>query len=110
MNKIRENYIKISGKVVDRTGMPVQDVYVFANRKMGVKEFPDYISGWTNAQGAYTIYVPAGNYYLGDASEFPVAAENRVLIGLTVDVEKKHIDIVASPYKINEEEDAGELR
>jgi len=110
MTKIREDYIKISGRVVDRKGMPVQDVYVFANRKMGLKEIPDYISGWTDSEGAYTIYVPTGNYYLGDASEFPVAAENRVLIGLTVDGEKNGIDIVTYPTKIAEKENAGDLK
>lgn len=110
MKKIREDYFKISGRVVDREGIPVRDVYVFANREMGMKEIPDYISGWTDAQGAYTIYVPAGNYFLGEAFEFPVAAENRVLIGLTLNDEKDGIDIVAYPAKTSEKEDIGGLK
>jgi hypothetical protein len=110
MKKIREDYIKISGRVLDQKGMPVSDVYVFANRTMGMKEIPDYISGWADAEGAYTIYVPAGNYYLGDASEFPVTAENRVLIGLTVNDEKNDIDIIVYPVNTTEKEGAGELK
>jgi hypothetical protein len=110
MKKIREDYIKISGRVLDQKGVPVPDVYVFANRDMGMKEIPDYMSGWTDAEGAYTIYVPAGNYFLGDASGFPVTVENRVLIGLTVNDEKNDIDIIVYPVNTTEIEGAGELK
>jgi hypothetical protein len=95
MKKIREDYIKISGRVVGRKGIPVPNVYVFANLKTGVKEIPDYISGWTGGEGSYTIYFPAGKYYMGYASEFPVAAGNMVLQELNVEHEKDDVDIIA---------------
>ena len=43
-----------------KDGQPVEMAYLFANRKRGAVEFPDFISGWSDERGYFTFYVPRG--------------------------------------------------
>ncbi len=110
MKKIREDYIKIQGRIIDSNAIPVQGVYAFANNEEGIKEIPDYISGWTDAEGAYTLYLPAGKYYLGYAEKIPILMYNRVLREINLENAVQGNDIIADSLKKtseNEEDTEG---
>ncbi len=107
MKKIRQDYIKIEGRIKDKNGIPVQGVYAFANNKEGVKEIPDYISGWTDGEGDYTLYLPAGKYFFGYAEEIPMVLHNKVLRELSFENSLKGIDIIAYSLKKTSSKDEG---
>jgi hypothetical protein len=92
--KPASNYFPITGKVLDKSGIPVRDIYVFANPGMNMSGIPEYISAWTDAQGLYSLYLPAGRCYIGYASEFPPNEQNRILKELHVPIEQKDFNII----------------
>jgi len=65
------DYIKIRGRITDKNGAPVKTAYAIANRDKEFSVVPDYISGWTDDDGNYTLHIPRGRYYVGYASAFP---------------------------------------
>jgi hypothetical protein len=69
--KTREDYISIRGRVLDNHNMPVEKVYVIANKDNVCSGIPDYLSAWTDDKGYFTLYVPRGKYFIGYASSFP---------------------------------------
>ena len=93
IKKTREDYFKIKGRIKDKKGAPVGNVYAFANRGMEMEGIPDYLSAWTDEKGRYTLYLPAGKYYIGYASEFPPNLQNKVLVEFKVEHEKEGLNI-----------------
>jgi hypothetical protein len=63
--------IKVTGRVVDQAGAPVQMAYAMAHKMEQFGTLPDYISAWTAGTGEYSLYLPPGRYYLGAALGFP---------------------------------------
>lgn len=78
VRKTREDHYKLSGIITDRKGIPASDVCAIANRERQLKEIPDYISAWTDSGGHYTLYLPAGRYYIGHAFKFPPETNNMI--------------------------------
>lgn len=70
-DKKREDYVRVSGRVVDEQGRPIAMAYAMAGRSVNLNEVPEYISGWTDEQGRYTLFVPGGEFYVGAAAAFP---------------------------------------
>ncbi len=94
INKQDSVYFPVKGKVLDRNGIPVKDIYVFANPGMKMTAIPEYMSAWTGAQGLYSLYLPAGRYYIGYASEFPPTDQNRILKELNVPIDQEDFNII----------------
>jgi hypothetical protein len=69
--KPREDFVKVSGRVVDSSGAPVAMAYVMAYRGKQLRQLPDYVSAWSDESGRYSLYLPPGTYFLGTATEFP---------------------------------------
>ncbi len=92
-------HLKLTGKVIDKRGVAVQDVYVFANRKNVMPEVPDYLSGWTGIEGEYTLFLPAGDYYIGYAAEFPPGIQYMILNEINVGSDRDNFDITVHPLK-----------
>ncbi|ACM21699.1 hypothetical protein Geob_3356 [Geotalea daltonii FRC-32] len=69
--KAREDMVKVRGRVVDGEGAPVSSAYVLVNAMREVSQLPDYVSGWTEETGLYTLYLPPGEYFIGAAVTFP---------------------------------------
>lgn len=63
--------IRVSGKIVDKSGAPAVMAYAMAHKMQQFGTMPDYISAWTDEQGDYTLYLPPGRYYLGASLGFP---------------------------------------
>lgn len=67
--------VRLRGRILDGEGHPVPNAYVFAQRTQAVEQVPDYLSAWTDGDGTYELYVPAGErWFLGAATSFPPPA------------------------------------
>jgi hypothetical protein len=69
--KRSEELIKVTGRIVNKSGAPVQMAYAMAHKMQQFGNLPDYISAWTDEQGVYTLYLPPGRYFLGASVGFP---------------------------------------
>jgi hypothetical protein len=99
MKKTREDYFKLKGRIIDHKGKPVKNVYAIADKDQEIQEIPDYISAWTDDEGHYTLYLPAGRYYVGYATEFPPEKTYRLFMELDIKTDKEGFDIVVNPSK-----------
>jgi hypothetical protein len=95
MQKKREDYFIVKGRIVDKNGVPVGNMYVFANRGIYMREFPDYISAWSNDKGKYSLHMPEGRYYVGYAAEFPPVMQNKMLVEIEVQNDREGFDVIA---------------
>ncbi len=94
--KIREDYIKIKGRILDKNGSPVKMVYAIANKNKVIAEMPDYLSAWTDDEGYYTLYIPRGKYYIGYATVFPPGHEYSLNTGAVFETDKSDMDIITN--------------
>jgi hypothetical protein len=97
--KIREDYFKIKGRILDKDGSPVKMVYAIANKSKVItgKPIPDYVSTWTDEEGHYTLYLPKGKYYIGYATKFPPGQKYYSLNKEVVfDSDKSDLDIITN--------------
>ena len=74
--KRSEELFEIQGRILDAHEKPVAMVYVLADsRSTPASEIPQYLSAWTDIDGKYTLYLPAGGFYLGVSSVMPPLQE-----------------------------------
>jgi len=73
LSKKSADTVKISGRIIDARGKPVQTAYAVADNKQNSEDMPEYISAWTDDMGRYILYLPRGRFYVGAAGEFPPA-------------------------------------
>jgi hypothetical protein len=100
--KIREDYFKIKGRILDKNGLPVKMVYAIANKSKVIigKPIPDYVSTWTDEEGYYTLYLPKGKYYIGYAIKFPPGQKYYFLNKeVFFDSDKSDLDIITNSEK-----------
>lgn len=69
--RVHEDYVPLHGRVLSAGGEPLADHYVVASRAPQSAGLPEYISGWTGADGRYTLYVLRGRAYVAVATRFP---------------------------------------
>ena len=72
--RIAADFLKVSGRVLGRDGVPRLGVYVYSRTGQGGAEIPEYISAWTDVDGIYTLYLPVGRHELSVAERFPPEA------------------------------------
>jgi hypothetical protein len=92
--KTREDYIKITGRILDRDGKPAQEVYAIASPTRSVSEIPAYLSPWTDDAGRYTLYLPRGKYYLGFSHSFPAGSRSALTREVLLQEDKDNVDIM----------------
>ncbi|MBI4698144.1 MAG: carboxypeptidase regulatory-like domain-containing protein [Nitrospirae bacterium] len=109
MRKNREDFFKLSGRVLDKDSAPVKDIYAFAYTGLEPSEVPDYLSAWTDDSGNYTIFLPAGEYSVGYASAFPLDRVN-IYKKITVTGDNINLDIIIDLNKADKEAGAGEKK
>lgn len=100
--KRNEELVKVTGRILDRSGAPLAGHYAMADPgRQG--ELPLYLSTWTGSDGAYTIYLPKGKIFLGAAGAFPPGSD--YVLGLEADFgdDAVGVDLVAPAGKPSEE-------
>jgi hypothetical protein len=71
-------FVTLTGRLTGPAGRPLAGAYLFARRNRDGEELPEYVSPWTGADGAYTLVLPPGRYFLGDETVFPPRRERKV--------------------------------
>ncbi len=102
------DYYKLAGTIVDREGTPLKDYYVIAFSESRIRAIPDYISAWTDSDGRYALYLPAGRYYISSAAEFPPALKNKMFNELIIDADPPDFNIRVS-RKVRAPENTGSI-
>ncbi len=92
--KTREDYIKITGRILGRDGKPAQEVYAIASPAESVSEIPAFLSPWTDDAGRYTLYLPRGKYYLGFSHSFPAGLRSAFTREVLLQEDKDDLDII----------------
>jgi hypothetical protein len=70
-DKMLQDLVEVSGRVLDPAGIGVPEVYVYARTSRIAVTIPDYISSWTDKDGRYRLLLPTGRYFLGITGKFP---------------------------------------
>ena len=69
--KRSETVIKISGRILNDGGLPVEMAYVLADPQRKFGAMPQYLSIWTEADGGYVLFLPKGKFFIGASKDFP---------------------------------------
>jgi hypothetical protein len=99
VRKTREDYYKLTGRIIDHKGAPVANVYAIAARGKDMPEVPAYVSAWTDEKGEYTLYLPPGKYFTGYAGEFPPPSNYSMTGETTIERERNSYDITVETKK-----------
>jgi hypothetical protein len=91
--------IRVTGKVVNQSGAPVQTAYAMAHKMQQFGNLPDYISAWTDEQGVYTLYLPPGRYFLGASVGFPPKNDYNLYCDQQFVGDTEKIDLVVDKEK-----------
>ena len=99
--KRSEELFEIQGRILDAHEKPVAMAYVLAdNRSMPGTEIPRFLSAWTGIDGQYTLYLPAGAFYLGTSTIMPPPAEEELSRFVEVAGDLQGLDLVLrSPHE-----------
>jgi hypothetical protein len=93
--KRSEELFEIQGRIIDTEEKPVAMAYVNADRSsQPATEIPQYLSAWTDIEGKYTIFLPAGEFYLGAATLMPPSPEEELLHFIEVSGDMQGVDLV----------------
>jgi len=88
--KKRKDLFQVSGVIVNDKDEVLPATFAFANRHRHPATVPDFFSAWTDNEGRFTMYLPAGTYYLGAAERF--TAEQRYQGTQQVAVTTRNVD------------------
>jgi hypothetical protein len=97
--KRSDELIKVTGRVVNQSGAPVQIAYAMAHKMQQFGTLPDYISAWTDEQGVYTLYLPPGRYFLGASVGFPPKNGYNLYVDQQFVGDTEKIDLVVDKEK-----------
>ena len=92
--KVDTSFFRIAGKLLRKTGEPVADAYAYARLEPSRQGIPEYVSAWSDSSGSYTLFLPAGAYWLGLARSFPPGPESVPRQKVIVDKADDNINIV----------------
>ena len=100
--RTRQEVVRISGRIVDSNGSPVKMAYALANRSDSFSGIPDYLSGWTDETGHYTLYLPRGKYYVGSSTTYPPEKDSHISYKeINIEGDTSDVDVI-----INQLQDA----
>ena len=93
--KRSEELFEIQGRILDAHEKPLAMAYVIADsRSMPGTEIPRFLSAWTGIDGQYTLYLPAGAFYLGTSTIMPPPAEEELSHFIEVTGDMQGVDLV----------------
>jgi hypothetical protein len=94
MKKTDAGHFSLQGRLLGKEDQPIANAYVFAHGSEMITGVPDFLSPWTGANGAFIIFLPKGEYYLGYSMEFPPASSHTVENKILIDRDLENFDIV----------------
>ena len=90
-----EELFKIQGRILDTHEKPVAMAYVLADsRSTPATDIPQHLSAWTDIEGKYTLYLPAGEYYLGTSTLMPPSPKGELLHFIEVAEDMQGVDLL----------------
>jgi hypothetical protein len=90
-----EELFEIRGRILDTHEKPVAMAYVLAdNRSTPATEIPQYLSAWTGTEGKFTMYLPAGKYYMGVSTVMPPSPKGELSHFIEVAGDMQGVDLV----------------
>lgn len=92
--KLDTSFLRVEGTLLTGEGEPAANGYAFARREQDGRGIPDYVSTWTDAGGAYTLFLPAGTYWLGSARVFPPDPDTVPRLRVVIDAPAEDVDIL----------------
>ena len=92
-SKKRNDLNRITGHVLDAKGKPLAGAFVFANRHNRKVTMPRYFSAWTEGDGAFTLYLPDGEYFLGVKKNFAPDDKYQAEQAITVDGDMEGVEV-----------------
>jgi len=92
--KKRNDLNRITGIIVDAKGKPLAGAYAFANRHQSAVTMAGYFSAWTEDDGAFSIFLPNGSYYLGAKKTFAPDDKYKAETKVVVDGDKDGVRLV----------------
>jgi len=92
--KLDTSFLQIAGVLLTTQGEPLANAYAYARREASGRGIPEFISAWTDDSGRYTLFLPAGTYWLGLARTFPPDPETVPWQKVVIDNPANNINIV----------------
>lgn len=92
--KLDTSFLQIEGVLLTKGGEPLENAYAFARREAAGMGIPEYVSAWTDDSGRYTLFLPAGTYWLGLAQTFPPDPETLPWQKVVIDKPAENMNIV----------------
>jgi hypothetical protein len=93
--KRSEELFEIRGRILDIHEKPVAMAYVLADSSSTpASEIPQYLSAWTDIEGKYTLYLPAGEFYMGPSTVMPPSPEEELSHFIKVAGDMQGVDLV----------------
>ena len=93
--KRSEELFEIRGRILDAHEKPVAMAYVLADsRSTPAPEIPQYLSAWTGIDGKYTLYLPAGEFYMGTSTIMPPSPDEERSHFINVAGDMQGVDLV----------------
>jgi len=97
--KRSEELIKVTGRIINKSGVPVQMAYAMAHKMQQFGKLPDYISAWTDEQGGYILYLPPGRYFLGASVGFPPRNDYNLPLDQEFTGDAEKVDLIVDKEK-----------
>ena len=92
--KRNETIVRITGQVLDKNGNPTSMAYVMADLHQQFGRMPRYLSTWTDDDGNYVLFLPAGKYFIGASKDFPPNSDYILQDNIAIDSDTTSIDLV----------------
>jgi len=94
--KRSEELFEIRGRILDTDEKPVAMAYVLADTHStpAANRIPQYLSAWTDIDGKYIMYLPAGEYYLGASTAMPPSSKVELSHFIKVASDMQGVDLV----------------
>jgi hypothetical protein len=93
--KRSEELFEISGRILDTHDEPVAMAYVLADsHSTPAAEIPQYLSAWTDIDGKYTLYLPAGEFYLDTSAVMPPLPKEELSRLIEVAGDMQGVDLI----------------
>ena len=90
-----EELFEIQGRILDTDENPVAMAYVLADSSSTpATDIPQYLSAWTDIEGNYTMFLPAGEFYLGTSTLMPPPPKEELSHFIEVVGDMQGVDLV----------------